>query len=57
MTMSVVMRGLAGGALIGLGAALLLWSHGRIAGISGILGHAAERGAARIYRWGFLAGL
>ena len=29
---------LAGGALIGLAAALLLWMNGRIAGISGILG-------------------
>jgi len=48
---------MAGGGLIGLAAALLLWSHGRIAGISGILGHAADRGDGRTYRWGFLAGL
>jgi uncharacterized membrane protein YedE/YeeE len=29
---------LAGGALIGLSAAMLMWTHGRIAGISGIAG-------------------
>ena len=35
-------RGLAGGILIGLGAVLLLWTIGRIAGISGIASGAVE---------------
>jgi uncharacterized membrane protein YedE/YeeE len=50
-------RGLAGGALIGLASALLLLVHGRIAGVSGILGHAADPDAGRGFRLGFLAGL
>lgn len=48
----------AGGALIGLSATLLLASHGRVAGISGIVGrllHNHEDGNA--WRWWFLAGL
>ena len=47
-----------GGALIGLAAALLLWSIGRIAGISGIVNGAvgAARGD-RAWRIAFLAGL
>jgi hypothetical protein len=51
-------RGLAGGILIGLGAVLLLWSIGRIAGISGIASGALEgpRGD-RAWRIAFLAGL
>jgi uncharacterized membrane protein YedE/YeeE len=60
MATSSVVLGLLGGALIGLGAALALWIHGRIAGISGILGRAfdaGERGAGRTFRLGFLAGL
>jgi uncharacterized membrane protein YedE/YeeE len=50
--------GLAGGALIGLGAAFLLWSVGRIAGISGIASGALEgvRGD-RAWRIAFLAGM
>src|SRR5450830_946640 len=50
---------LAGGALIGLAAALLLVLNGRIAGISGILGGligAAAEGDRR-WRWMFLVGL
>jgi uncharacterized protein len=51
---------LAGGALIGLAASLLLLFHGRVAGISGILGEtlrgAGTRGEAA-YRAAFLAGL
>jgi uncharacterized membrane protein YedE/YeeE len=47
---------LAGGALIGLSAALLLWFNGRIAGVSsiaaGLLG-----GSGRVWRLLFLAGL
>jgi uncharacterized membrane protein YedE/YeeE len=48
---------LAGGLLIGLAASLLLWSIGRIAGISGILfGIAGARGD-RAWRIAFLAGM
>jgi uncharacterized membrane protein YedE/YeeE len=50
-----VVRGLAGGALIGFASALVLAFHGRIAGISGILGRALE--SARGFRVGFLVGL
>ncbi|HEX3481226.1 MAG TPA: YeeE/YedE thiosulfate transporter family protein [Kofleriaceae bacterium] len=50
--------GLLGGALIGAGSALLLVTHGRIAGISGIAGGLVERAAAdRAWRLAFLAGL
>ena len=47
-----------GGALIGLAAALLLWSIGRIAGISGIVnGVATASRGDRAWRLAFLAGL
>ncbi|MGQ0428869.1 MAG: YeeE/YedE family protein, partial [Gammaproteobacteria bacterium] len=50
--------GLAGGALIGLSASLLLWSIGRIAGISGIVnGLATAPRGDRAWRAAFLAGL
>ena len=50
--------GLAGGALIGLGAAFLLWSVGRIAGISGIASGALEGARGdRAWRIAFLAGM
>lgn len=50
--------GLLGGLLIGAASAALLLSNGRIAGISGILGHGfvAARGD-RAWRFAFLAGL
>lgn len=50
---------LAGGLLIGLGAALLWLALGRIAGVSGILSGAlmGEGGAARVWRVLFLLGL
>lgn len=49
---------LAGGALIGLAATLLLWLTGRIAGISGILAGAAQSaGPERHWRVAFLGGL
>jgi uncharacterized protein len=49
---------LAGGALIGLAATLLLFSHGRIAGISGIWGDLFLRNDnARRFRLAFVAGL
>jgi uncharacterized membrane protein YedE/YeeE len=52
-------RALLGGALIGLSAALLLLTHGRIAGISGILQGALTPAAAGRgnFRYAFLFGL
>lgn len=48
----------AGGALIGAAAALLLLMNGRIAGISGILGTAMQKGSRdRGWRIAFIAGL
>ena len=47
-----------GGIVIGAAAALLLWSHGRICGISGIAGGLFTSGAReRPWRLAFLAGL
>jgi uncharacterized membrane protein YedE/YeeE len=57
VTTDAIARGLAGGALIGLAAALLLYMHGRIAGVSGILGGVLARDGGRPMRIGFLAGL
>lgn len=56
--MNAWLAGLAGGALIGLAAVLLMWANGRIAGISGIAnrvldGPAGDRGWAIA----FLAGM
>ncbi len=49
---------LLGGALIGLGASLLMLSHGRIAGISGIFSGALDpRAEDKGFRLSFLAGL
>ena len=49
---------LLGGAFIGLGSALLLLTHGRIAGISGIAGGLVQRATSdRAWRLAFLAGL
>ncbi len=49
---------LLGGALIGTGSALLLLTHGRIAGISGIAGGLIQRATHdRAWRLAFLAGL
>jgi len=48
---------LVGGALIGLAAALLFLSTGRIAGISGIASVALRRARTSIWAWGFLLGL
>lgn len=49
---------LAGGALIGLSAALLLWLNGRVAGISGIVAGLLPPAAGRIgWRVAFLLGL
>lgn len=48
---------LIGGALIGLAATLLLWSLGRIAGISGVFNAAIEQHEERGWRVAFLLGL
>ena len=54
------LRGLAGGVLIGLAAALMLLGAGRIAGVSGITARAtglAEGGMSKSSAWAFLVGL
>ena len=49
---------LLGGALIGLAAAGLLWSNGKILGVSGIVGGALKtKGANRHWRLGFILGM
>jgi uncharacterized protein len=49
---------LIGGALIGLAASLLLLTHGKVAGISGLYGGLLRRGTSdRAFRLSFLAGL
>jgi uncharacterized membrane protein YedE/YeeE len=48
---------LVGGALMGLAASLLLWTHGKPAGIAGVYGGALERGPDRGFRLSFLVGL
>jgi uncharacterized membrane protein YedE/YeeE len=51
-------QALLGGALIGSGSALLLLTHGRIAGISGITGGLLQRATSdRAWRLAFLSGL
>ncbi|MBM2854991.1 MAG: hypothetical protein HW417_1919 [Steroidobacteraceae bacterium] len=56
--MSTWAPGLFGGALIGLSATLLLWSIGRIAGISGIVnGLGSAPRSDRAWRAAFLIGL
>ena len=53
-----MLAGLIGGLLLGAASALLLLTHGRIAGISGIAGGAFyQRGAERAWRVAFIAGL
>jgi len=49
---------LVGGALIGLAASLLLLTHGKVAGISGLYGGMLRRGTSdRAFRFWFLGGL
>ena len=48
---------LLGGALIGASATLLLWSLGRVAGVSGIVNAAIEQRDGRGWRLAFVAGL
>jgi uncharacterized membrane protein YedE/YeeE len=58
MDTETALRALAGGALIGGAASLLLLAHGRIAGISGILGALLRRDTPdRDWRVAFLVGL
>jgi uncharacterized membrane protein YedE/YeeE len=59
VTTESVLRALAGGALIGLAAAIALVANGRIAGISGTLGRAldADEDAGRPFRIAFLGAL
>ncbi|MFS8065484.1 MAG: YeeE/YedE family protein [Byssovorax sp.] len=58
MMPSSLVWGAVGGALIGLSASLLLLSHGKIAGVSGMLGGLLDPKATdRGYRAWFLAGL
>jgi uncharacterized membrane protein YedE/YeeE len=57
MDSSSVLRGLAGGALIGLAASIVLLAHGRVAGISGSLVRAFAADGGRGVRIPFLAGL
>ena len=52
-----MLLGLLGGVMIGLAAALALIAHGRIAGISGILGRALDPDSGRGVRDAFLEGL
>ncbi len=51
------LSGLIGGALIGLASALLMWSAGRLAGVSGILGGLLTASNDRAWRIAFIAGL
>lgn len=47
-----------GGMLIGLGAILLMWTNGRIAGVSGILHRAlSDFAKSGLWRWAFILGL
>jgi uncharacterized membrane protein YedE/YeeE len=48
---------LAGGLLIGLAASLLLWTNGRVAGISGIVAGLWGPADERLWRAAFIAGL
>jgi hypothetical protein len=58
MMPSSLISGAVGGALIGLSASLLLLSHGKIAGVSGMLGGLLDaKTTDRGYRAWFLAGL
>jgi uncharacterized membrane protein YedE/YeeE len=57
-TVFTPLQAILGGSLIGAAAVLLMWSMGRIAGISGIVAGALnERGEERTWRLSFLLGL
>jgi uncharacterized membrane protein YedE/YeeE len=58
MTGAEIVAALFGGALVGLGVALLMICNGRIAGISGVLGDALQpTGHDKGWRFAFLVGL
>jgi len=58
MNTSIALLSLAGGALIGLAASLVLWTHGRVAGVSGIFGGLLGRPPADLaFRVAFVLGL
>jgi uncharacterized membrane protein YedE/YeeE len=58
MTDTAISSALGGGALIGLAASLVLLTHGRVAGISGIFGGLLGRPPADLsFRLAFVAGL
>lgn len=57
MLEETLVNAIVGGSLIGLAAALLFLSIGRIAGISGIAAAALRRAARNYWAWGFLLGL
>lgn len=57
MTYESILFALAGGALFGIASAIAFVIHGRIAGISGILGRALDLDGGRSFRVPFLFGL
>jgi uncharacterized membrane protein YedE/YeeE len=57
MSVESILRALAGGALIGLAASIVLATHGRIAGISGVLGRALDGDDGHDFRIAFFGGL
>ncbi|HET7811297.1 MAG TPA: YeeE/YedE family protein [Steroidobacteraceae bacterium] len=58
MTLAIAMHALAGGLLIGAGAAVLLLLNGRVAGVSGVLANVLEmRAGEQGWRVAFLLGL
>ena len=58
MMLSDISSAIFGGLIIGGSAVLLLKTHGRIAGISGILGHSiAPSGKREIWRISFILGM
>ena len=58
MQTTTVLQALAGGAMIGAASTMLLYTHGRIAGVSGMLGGALQRDPDdRVTRVAFVLGL
>lgn len=57
MDASSLLRGVVGGGLIGLAATVALLSHGRVAGVCGILGRVLDPDGGRPFRVPFLVAL
>ena len=57
METTTALTALAGGALIGLAASLLLVVHGRVAGVSSIFGNVLDRPSDGLWRAGFVTGM